>query len=221
MSLNLDRMRFLVLQGLGQLETNNITNDDLDELLNMALWDIESRFPFESKEKVTTIALVADDYDYSISGVTNFEAIRSIAFVDSEGRRNKLAKTTRDWWDENFDDDEKGPPTKYFREGTTIFVYPIPRTEEVGLNIEVSFLESVASLVDGTKETTGLPRNWDELVVSGAIWRGQYIYNKDYESTIGAINIQSRSLRDAQTTRATENEDFRYARLNVLWDDPR
>jgi hypothetical protein len=223
MSLTLARMRLLVRTGLAKLDDDAFTNVDIDELLNLSLWDIESRFPFESKETVYETVLVEDQFEYPIDDTElalTLDAIFSISIVDSSGQRNKLARTTRHWIDENFADTNKTIPTRYLREGTTLILYPIPGPDEDGLTLSISLLESIESILAGTKDTTGLPRNWDEIVVNGAIWRGHF-YHGNIDKAIGAVNLHSRSVRDAVPTRKKEDADFRYARLEVLWDDDR
>lgn len=217
MSLSLERMRALVRKGLGGLDSNDIDNDDVDELLNISLWEMESKFPFRSMQSNFLESLVIDQYIYSIATIERLDAIESVAVIDDEtGKRTKLARMTRDWFDANFTEEEVGTPLRYMRENNCIYVYPIP--DEV-LDIEIHARQGVESLAEGTAESTTLPRNWDEIVVSGAIWRGHF-FNEDYNLARQAKNFQVGLIHSAVPTEAKEEKDSRYAGLNVLTEWP-
>lgn len=223
MSLSLDRMRSLVRKGLGGQSSSELNDNEVDELLNMALWEIEDRFDFKAKEARDTITLVSGTRSYDLSTeLTRLDALRSIAVVLTTGKRQKLARTTRDNYDTMYDssDNVEATPTHYFREGDTLYVWPTPGDNIAGQDLELSFKQSVASFSEGDDVTqSGLPRSWDEIVVTGAIMKGHF-FNEDYNFYREARSIWSDLVRTAITTTSKEEEDSRYARLNVLWDAP-
>lgn len=222
MSLTLTRLRYLLRKGLGvALDTSDLNDEDADELLNMSLWPLEDSFPFKAKEECYTVSLVEGQFQYDLSGITNLDALRSISIEDSDGKSHKLMRTTRDWWDENYNSatDARGFPERYFRHKDTLMVYPVPSDVEAGLTLQIITSDSVASLVNAGDTPDGLPRNWHEIVLHGAIWRGHY-FNEDYNLAQQAANFQIGLIRQAVTTEAKEEEDSRYAGLEVLHDWP-
>lgn len=215
MSLTLTRMRELVRKGLGNLSTDNLSDDEVDEYLNMSLWALEDKYPFRTREKNTNTNLVIGQYIYDLSGITRLDAIESVAVAEDPEKRRKLARIDRNWWDANFELTNRGTPERYFRENNCIYVYPVP--DEV-LPLEIKHRQGVASLA-ASNTTTGLPRSWDEIVVQGAIYRGHY-YNEDYDQAQKALNFQIGLIKNAVPVEAKEEADSRYARVQVLTEWP-
>jgi hypothetical protein len=221
MSLSLADFRRLLRKGLGNLDTGDLSDDDCDEILNISLWDIEDKFPFELKETLYSTSLVEGQIIYNLTGVSNLDSLHSVAIVDENSKRNKLARMTRAEYDINHIGAEEsyGFPKKYMREGNALYLEPIPSLDEDGLSLEISIREGLASLAEGSQEVSGLPRNWDEIVLQGAIVRGHNL-NQDYDLRDKALNYQVGMIRSAVTTEAKEEGDSRFAGLNVLWDRP-
>jgi len=219
MSLDLEQMRKWVRKGLGGQDVTELPDTDVDELLNMSLWEIEDRFPFESKKSKYRFTMTIGQSTYSLAPLSDPNIVRSVAIIDSiTSQRTKLTQMTRDWYDENvvLSTNTRAQPTKYMREADCIFFNTDPDATYV---VELNIWQGVASLLEGSAETTSLPRNWDELVLQGAIWRGQY-FNEDYQRAQQASNFQTGGIRQAVPLVAKKDEDNRYARLSVLWDDP-
>ena len=216
MSLDLDRMIALTRKGLGGLDSDDLTDVETVELLNLALWELEDKFPFKSKETEMRFPLVVDQYEYTFPAT--LDAVSSLAVLDSYGIRHKLGRASRSWMDENYNErDGKGMPTRYLREDTTLILHPIP--DEI-LTMILTLKVSIDSLLSGSVEATGLPRNWDELVVEGAIVRGHF-YAGDYNEARQAANFQITKIRSSVLNLAKEEkQDSRYARMNVIWDEP-
>lgn len=218
MSLSLDDMRDLLREGAGNLTEDEMPDDKTDLLLNMSLWEIEDRFDFESKKKRFRFETVQSTSTYSLSNLNSPNSIRSVAIILDDGQRFKLARMTRDWYDENvqLSSDAETQPTKYLREGDCVFFNVDPDDAYL---VEIGLQEGVESLVEGTTETTGLPRNWDELVVQGAIWKAHY-FAEDYNRAEQAANFQVGGVRQAVLQVTKEESDSRYAGLGVLWEEP-
>ena len=212
MDLTLTRMQALLRKGLGGLDSTDLTNTEADEYLNLALWDLEDKFPFRAKETEMRFPLVVDQFEYTIPATT--DAISSLALIDADGQRHKLVRKSRDWMDENIDESGTGAtPTFYLREDTTLILYPIP---DVILTIIMTLKVSITSLLTSSVEATGLPRNWDILVIQGATVFG-HIFNGDYNEARQLANFQLTGVRSAVMTLAKEEKaDSRYARLNVI-----
>lgn len=225
MSLTLDRMRTLVRKGLGNLSTIDMPNSDVDELLNLSLWELEDKFPFRAKETVFTAALVTDQHEYSISGIPLLDAIKSVSWLDEDGKSHKLDRMTRHVYDEKFNDGSStnvsSSPEFYLREDDILTIWPPPKSDFNGNTLRIALKEGIASLDTlDSDDTTGLPRNWDEIVVAGAIERGHF-FNQDYDDMKSAVNYRLGLIRSAVTTESKEEEDSQHAGLQVLWDAPR
>lgn len=222
MGLSLDRMRTLVRRGVGNQNSTELPDEDVDEYLNMSLWELENNYPFRAKEGLLSTPLITDQYIYSISdsdlGII-LDALQSISITDSKGKRTKLRRYTRSWFDENFDIENTGYPTAYLRENDLLYIYPVPGEDEEDLLLEIAILTSVESLVDGSQETTGLPRNWDELVVEGAINRAHF-YNEDYNLSRAARNMQISKIKEAVPVVSQEEKDTHLGGLDVAWNSP-
>jgi hypothetical protein len=222
--LDLDDMRRLLRKGLGNLTSTDLSDANATELLNLSLWDLEDTFPFKAKESCYQAALVLDQVEYGISNISALDAIRSVSWIDEDGQRHKLDRMTRDIFDELFNDqsvdDVSGPPKRYLREDTSLYIWPPPSSDEDTMEMELAVKESVASLVSGTgSDTTGLPRNWDEIVIAGAIERGHF-FNQDYDLMNKVLNHKLGMIRGKVPTGNKEEADSRYAGLQVIHDRP-
>jgi hypothetical protein len=220
MSLDQAALRRLLRKGLGNLDSTDLSNADSDELLNISLWEIEDQFPFELKETVYTAALVEDQYEYDLSGISALDAIVSISYLDENGVSVVLDRMTRKIYDDVFDDASvntiAGDPEMYLREGNVLTIWPPPDNDLDGNTLRLAMKESVASI---TSSGTGLPRNWDQIILQGAIALG-HNFNQDYDLRDKAENFKLSKLRATVTTESKEEEDSRYAGLEVAWDRP-
>ncbi len=222
MTIDLTRMRANVRKGLGGLDSSDLPDLDTDELLNFSFWELEDKYPFEAKETVFTSTFVQDQFEYDLSGLSTLDALVSVSWADENGVSFKLEQMTRSVFDTIFNDassnDPAGPPKQYLREGNVLTVWPPPSTDEDATVFRLGLKESVATLSGGT-DTTGLPRNWDELVVMGAIARGHFL-NSDYDKAREARDFQVGITRSTVSTEAKEQEDARWAGLDVASDRP-
>lgn len=221
MSLSRTRMFALVRKGLGGLDDSDLPDTECDELLNLALWELEDKYPFEAKETVFSSTLVTDQFEYDLSGISLLDALVSVAWVDSNGESQKLESMTRSVFDTLFDDASSksisGPPEQYLREGNTLTVWPPPSSDENGKVLNLALKESVENISSGNT-ATGLPRNWDELVVFGAIARG-HMLNSDYDKAREMRTLQVGITRSTVPTESKE-EDNRWAGLDVAYGRP-
>jgi hypothetical protein len=215
-------MRALTRKGLGGLNEDDLSDPDCDELLNLSLWDLEAKYDFEEKETQWTRILADGVFEYILPNVSEdflLDAIESVAVIDPEGSRRKLDRMTRSWYDETFDDDDLDLPRFYLRENLILTVYPTPGPNEDGLTLSLTGKEGIATMVEGIKEVTGLPRNWDELVVMGAVTLGHY-YAQDYRESRESMTLQTAKIRSTVPTLAKEEQDARYAGLDVQEGPP-
>ena len=222
MSLNLTKMRALLRRGLGDVDEQDIDTETIDDYLNLSLWEIEDKFPFETRKTTATLAFVEGQHEYSLSEIPLLDALRSISWVDQYGLSHKLDRITRDTLDEIFNDasgtDPTGEPTQFLREGESLFVWPPPGSSEDSQTIQLAIWQGVESLTIGA-DTTGLPRNWSELVVYGAISRGHF-FEQEYAQARESRNFQAGITASTVSTETKEEEDSRYAGLEVARGRP-
>lgn len=220
MGLSLERMRYWVRKGLGNLDEQDISDDDVDELLNMSLWDLESNYRFEARKKRYSFTLADGQYSYNLSGLQRLDAFRSVAYLDGDDNRKRLKRMTREWLDDEHnqkDSSHFGEPEFYLREENCLILYPTPGSTQDGNKIELATWTSVASLLEGQVEESGLPRNWDEMVVQGAIHRGHF-YNEDYNFARQAVNFQVAQIRSTVPVESKEETNTHEGGLDVRWE---
>lgn len=224
MSLSLQQMRDLVREGLGGLDEQDIGDPMVDRLLNLSFWEIVSKFPFEEKNTKFEFSTVAAQEDYVIPTVINapsgltLEAIQGLSVLDDEGKAFPLQRATEAWLETQYSTAStfRGRPEYYVRRNETIRLWPVP--DDV-YTLRIFYLRTLETMQYLSVEETGLPREWDELTVEGAITRGHY-YNQDYNLAQQAENFRVMKIRTAQSTHAKEEEDSRFAGLVVQWDSP-
>jgi len=221
--LTLQEMRGLVREGLGGLDEQDISDPKVDRLLNLSFWELTSKFPFEEKNLRAEFSTVAGTGDYSIASEINvggvtLDALQGLSVMDSEGKSHSIQRATEAWLETQYSSSEtyRAMPEYYVRRADWIRFWPIPDDVYV---IRVLMLQTIATLTYLSVETTGLPREWDELTVEGAITRGHY-YNQDYNLAQQAENFRVMKIRTAASVPAKEEEDSRYAGLIVQWDEP-
>ncbi len=222
--LTLQQMRDLVRKGLGGLDEQDLSDPDLDLMLNMSFWEIESRFPFKEKEARLEFSTVEGSHLYDLPSIAagagaEMDAVLGVAVIETDsGKSNKLQRMTESWFDTQFNDDidVRAIPEFWLRRDVDLQLWPVP--DEI-YTIRLFFLKNLASLLLGTVEATGLPRTWDELVVEGGITRGQY-YGQDYNLAQQAESFRVGKLRTASSIESKEEEDSRWAGLVVQWDEP-
>ncbi len=220
MSLDQAALRRLLRKALGGLESSDLSDDECDELLNMSLWEIEDQFPFEIKETLYTTLLVEDQYEYDLTGISQLDAIVSLSYVDENGVSVPLDRMTRQVFDTLFDDgsenDVSGSPDRYLREGNVLYIWPPPDEDLDGERLKLAMKEGIANLTSGG---TSLPRNWDQIILQGAIAIGHNLM-QDYDLRDKAENFKISKLRATVTTQSKEEEDSRWAGLQVAYDRP-
>ena len=218
MTLDLTVMRALLRKGLGGLDSADLIDADADQYLNMSLWDISDRFHFKEKECTTPSTLIAGTRAYDLPDTLDALISVSIQDIDSLVWK-KLGRMSPHRLDEVMDSstDAQAKPREYIRKNRKLIVDPIP---DLAYPIRLFMFRTVESLLSGSVETTGLPRNWDVLVVEGAITLGHY-FNQDYTLARQAANFQVTGIREATLAQGKEEKyDSRYARMRVIDEDP-
>lgn len=220
--LSLTVLRRLVRKGLGGLDEDDLSDEDVDLYLNLSLWNISDKFAFKEKEALSLISTVIGQVEYIVP--EPLDALHSMAYVDPDtGKTRKLIRMDWDHYEQIRDEGEdendetpRGRPRRFVRRGDNFFVHPIP---DKVYELRVAFWRTIASLVIGDVNTVDLPRNWQEMVVEGAVTRGHY-YNEDYTLAQQADNFRVGHERSAVLAQDKEERDNKYARLRVIDEFP-
>ena len=232
--LTLTRMRALVRLGLGGLDAADLTDAETDELLNLAFWDLEERFPFKEKECRVEFPTTVGENMYLVPGnatgvnLLDLESVKSVSVVDLNGNVWPVARMTQEHWDSVAgklrdeadltagDTDSYGLPARFVRMDETLILHPTP--DEI-YRIRVFFLKTLKSLVEGTITQINLPRGWNMIVVQGAIAHHHFLM-QDYNLTQQAESVTARKIDSAVAISVKEETNSRYARLIVQHDEP-
>lgn len=170
MTLDLDRMRIRVRKPLGMMDEDDtdLTNDDVDEYLNMSFWEVQDKFPFREKEKTGTFQTQVGVRNYEMPDP--FEYLKSLAIVDLTSFQHKpLDLITAREYERLYNEQTtaQGKPCKYLREDCYARLWPTPD------NIYTIVLRRNIVLADisESNNTLPIPQVWTEIVIYGAIWR--------------------------------------------------
>lgn len=226
-NLTLDAMRRLLRKGLGNLSEDDLSDAECDELLNLALWKIWQKFEFRERECRIYAETTQAVSDYGLPEDTLLDSIISVAIKDGaeedEGQWTKLEQISKSVYDTRHSTKEEaqGKPEVYHRLKHTLILDPVPDDgpDGTGYTIRIVFWRTAATLLEGTLEGTGLPPNWDEIVLKGAIARGHF-FNEDYTQAAAATSFEREDIKDAVLIKDREIQDGRYHGLQVLWDKP-
>lgn len=175
-------------------------------LLNRSYWSMLDKFPFREKEVTAAFATVDGTNLYAVP--SPFEALRSLAIKNNDDDSYApLARMTQKEYDGKFVDntDEQGFPEKYYREKNCIKLWPTP-DDEYTINIRYW---TVLDDLDDLTDVPGVPQNWHEIILYGAIWRGFYrlgdvvrgerFKKLDVTLTNEAVPTESKEERDSPT----------------------
>lgn len=170
MTIDIVRMRIRVRKPLGITDPNDpdLTNDDVDEYLNMAFWEVQDKFPFREKERTGTFVTQAGVRNYEMP--KPFECLRQLSVVDLvSGAHKPLDKMEEDEYEQKYveGDQNNGKPRKYLREDCFARLWPTPNdayTIVIRRNIILTDLSDANPL-------SPLPQVWTEILIYGAIWR--------------------------------------------------
>lgn len=213
MSLSLERMRVKVRKPLGFEEGDpDLTNTDIDELLNISMWEIDNKFPFREKEVTVTFNTVAGTRNYDMP--EPFDALISLSIKNEYSNAfGKLERMSTDVYENNYDSDSdsQGAPTHYVREGCFARLLPTPDKAYLISMKRLIMIEDITN----EKPRFDLPRVWHEIIAFGAIWRG-FINLGDIARANQIKNHQVALINTTVPTAAKEERDSRTAGLEVL-----
>lgn len=214
---DLPRMRRRVRKPLGIDEDDtDLSSDDIDELLNISFWEIQGKFPFREKEKTVTFVTVPGTRNYDLP--RPYDAIQGVSINDAYTRRTKLEAMSPDEYERRYTDEtadyNRGFPTHYVREGCMFRLYPTPNE---GWTVTLRRLITLDDLADDNL-TSGLPQEWNEIIVFGAIWRA-FIDIGDFARANQVKSHQITLINSTVPTQSKEERDYSAAGIELIRRD--
>lgn len=193
-----------------------LDEDDLDDdaallLLNRSYWSMLDKFPFREKEVTASFATVDATNLYAVP--TPFDALRSLAIKnDDSDAYIPLKRMTQKEYDKIYVDNtsEEGFPEKYYREKNCVKLWPTP---DDAYTITIRYWTVLDDLDDPTGEP-GVPQNWHEILLFGAIWRGYYRLG-DVVRGERLKKLDATLINEAVPTESKEERDSEEAGLEV------
>jgi len=179
MIIDLDRMRYKVRKAVGIIDAADpdLPQADIDEYLNLALWEVEDKLPFRAKEVRATFVTVAGTRDYTVPAP--FESLRELAVVDPvSGQHTPLIQMSAQEYesvyiDDTINTDSQDIPTGYVREADYMTLWPTP--DQV-YTIWIRRNIILTDLVNST-DVLPIPQVWTEIITLGGIQRAQFDFN--------------------------------------------
>lgn len=210
MSIALESLRSELREHLGVDEVE-LDNDACDLLLNRAYWELLDKFPFREKEVSATFDTVDGTLLYSMP--SPFEALRQLSIENPDTYEHTyLRKWDEREYEENYnsDEDSRGYPTHYVREGCSVRLWPTP---DDAYTITIKYLTVLEDLSDDNTDP-GIPQTWHEVILFGALWRG-YLRFGDHLRMRSTKDMWNQSLAGLKPTEAKEEADTHYAALQA------
>jgi hypothetical protein len=210
MDLSLVNFRTELREHLG-VDTNDpkFTTTVLNDLLNRSYWEIQDKFPFREKQTSVTFPSVAGERQYQIPG--DVDALSQISVLNPDDTTHKkLARIDKSEYEDEYNEDinARAMPTNYFREESTIYLYPTP--DDV-YTFTLKYDKTLADLVNDADAPT-IPNIWWEIILYGATWRG-YIRRGDMPRKDEFRAIQINLINSTEPKESKEEGDSQEARL--------
>ncbi len=171
MSIDLDTLEDELRAHLGNVSTDELTQDEAYLLLNRSFWEILNKIPLRETEESATFTTVEGEGYYSTPSL--FEAIRGLSIKSEDSDQwfplNRITMRTHEE-ELNTDSDARGMPDSYYRERGGYRLQPIP---DDTYSMRVKYWVTLSEFSDSTTAST-LPSVVDEIILMGAVYRGWF-----------------------------------------------
>lgn len=143
-------------------------NTAVDRLLNRAWWPMAAQLRFNEKDAEFTFTTVAGQQNYAFP--SDSDSVERVVVRDSQTSSWEPLLKVDDWnMFEKQDDDEDAFPTHYSRRGNEFIFYPVPDEE---YEVKVKYQRTLADI---ESSGPGVPQEWHEVILWGAVARGFFI----------------------------------------------
>lgn len=221
MGLSLSNLESELLEHLG-VESTDFTNGmtDVDLLLNRSYWKVLSEYKFKEKETTTIISTVDGTSSYNLATLISpiiFDALQSVSIEDPINfNHTTLDEMKFQEYQDNFinSTDEEDKPTRYIRDGQNgnIIFY---RTPDQVYSVTLNYWQILSDI-----QSSGpvIPKEWHEVVLFGAVYRGFYRFG-DYNRGDKATKVYNKLISESTPVEVKEKSNIPHAGLTVLGND--
>ena len=133
------------------------TNPWLDLRINAAYDEVCGAIEFAGLKTSATFVSVDGQAAYDLEA----DLVGVLAVVDQTNDRRMLKLEFKDYWDKNPDADAEGDPTHWARNGSCVYLWPTPGTDDD--SFRVVYLKQPDHLSTGAGVTV-IPATWDTAV---------------------------------------------------------
>lgn len=170
MGFNISQMRSELRVHLGNLSSTALPDGDADLLINRSWWQIQNALGFEELKNQRSFSTVVGTNSYAIVPTVDEESIRSLSYYNESGSSIPIYPVKLDEFIEKHTTDEnlRGAPENYIREGDNIVIWPTP--DDV-YDIVLYYLATLADWNDANPNNP-IPQSAHEIILYGAVWRG-------------------------------------------------
>lgn len=179
--------------------------------INRSFWEITAKFEFREKEGSVTFSTVDGTSEYDVP--VDIEALQGLSIVQDDGfTQADLGRMEKSYYQNvaTSNPEARETPTRYYREGNKIILYPTPNDAKI---VTVKYLKTLPDLL--ANGTVVLPQEWHELILFGAAYRGFLVLN-DKVSADFYRNQQANLTASTIPTESKEEKDSKYAAVDVV-----
>jgi hypothetical protein len=207
MSLTLALLREDLRLHLG-MDSSDLDDTDADRLLNRSWWPIAAQVGFHEKDAETSFTTTAGTREYALP--TDSDAIQRVV-IQGPNDDGYTALTKIDDWNifEKRDDEDQAAPTHYSRRGSNFILWPNP---DDTYTVRVKYQQTLADI---DASGPGVPQEWHEVILWGAVSRG-FLLRGDWNRSSLAQNQQALYLSSLTTQKDREHEDRHLSGVRVL-----
>lgn len=184
------------------VDSDDLIDADCDLLTNRSYAWLLNAFKFRIKEISVKFNVSSGVRSYDLP--ENFESLRGISVEDLiDGQHTPLDRMTIDYYESVYKEstgDEWGKPSHYLREGKCIKLWPTPDDAYL---ITMKYDKLLADLDEVDNVNTEVPKNWEEFVLMGAVYRGHYRFG-DY---IRGDAIKKNLIGDVMAAQPVEKKE--------------
>lgn len=196
------------------LDEDEINDTSCDLLINRSYQELLSKLKLRIEEKSVTFLTVVGTRNYELPD--DFDALRGASIENPDTlQHTPLDRITNDSYEGKYSEseDERDYPTEYVREGMCIRLWPTPDAE---YEITIKYDKFLSDLSDDI-QITSLPKNLDEIVLMGAVYRGHYKFGDIVRAKAIKQDVDN-ALRDAEkrVAESKEEKDSHRAHLEVI-----
>lgn len=205
------RLLIKLRKALGNVDDQDLPEEDALELLNQSFYELLSKFPFREKEATTNWPTVAGIRTYDIP--TNFEALTLLAIVDPVTlKHSPIDKWTDRKYEIEYSGNEslRSVPEAYYRENQKIVLHPTP---DAIYTMVMKWLVSLSPLAPDVDAS--IPQEWHELILYGAIYRG-FLEFGDTNRANTFSNMQAKILNTMVPVESKEEVDYHEASVEII-----